>query len=141
MNSSDYNDFNNWQNGDENEMNNPNNWNHGFFYYGPNNPAFKKMWENMNSNGKDNDFIENMKDYTNMNDILNAWSKEISKPSNKQPQKKYPKPKNKTTIFSQEDYLKLIEIRGYLAITEQFAHVKALDKLLNQITIIPKDSK
>jgi hypothetical protein len=37
--------------------------------------------------------------------------------------------------------LKLIEIRGYLAITEQYAHVKALDKLLAQIVIIPKDEK
>ena len=82
MNNSDYNDFQNWQNGDDGDMNNPNNWNHGFFYYGPNNPAFKKMWENMN-NGKENDFIENMKDYMNMNDILNAWSKEVSKPSNR----------------------------------------------------------
>ena len=138
MNNSDNNDFNNWQNGDENEMNNPNNWNHGFFYYGPNNPAFKKMWENMN---KDNDYIDNMKDYMNMNDILNAWSKELSKPESKQPQKKYPKAKSKAAIFSQEDYFKLIEIRGYLAITEQHAHVKALDKLLNQITIVPKDAK
>ena len=138
MNNSDYNDFNNWQNGDENEMNNPNNWSKGFFFYGPDNPAFKKMWENMNKN---NDYIENMKDYMNMNDILNSWSKELSKSEYKQPQKKYPKAKSKNTTFSQEDYFKLIEIRGYLAITEQHAHVKALDKLLNQITIVPKDMK
>jgi hypothetical protein len=141
MNNSDHNDFNNWQNGDENEMNNPNNWNHGFFYYGPNNPAFRKMWENMNEGGKEGDFIENMKEYMNMNDILNSWSQNLQKPNFKQPSKKQNKPKTKTTVFSQEDYFKLIEIRGYLAITEQYAHVKALDKLLNQITIIPKDSK
>lgn len=137
MNNSDYNDFNAWQNGDENEMNNPNNWGpKGFFFYGSNNPAFRKMWENMN---KENDFIDNMKDYMNMNDILNNWSKEISKQNNGK-NKKLPRQKQKTTTFSQEDYLKLIEIRGYLAITEQFAHVKALDKLLSQIIIVPKEN-
>jgi len=138
MNNSDYNDFNAWQNGDENDMNNPNNWipKNGFFFYGSNNPAFRKMWENMN---KENDFIENMKDYMNMNDILNNWSKEIQKQNNGK-NKKLPRQKQKTTTFSQEDYLKLIEIRGYLAITEQFAHVKALDKLLSQIIIVPKEN-
>ena len=48
--------------------------------------------------------------------------------------------KPKTTPFSQEEYFKLIEIRGYLAIQEQFAHVKALDKLLSQIIIKPIDN-
>jgi hypothetical protein len=45
----------------------------------------------------------------------------------------------KTSVvnFTQDEYMKLIEIRGYLAITEQFAHVKALDKVLNQIKMIP----
>jgi len=45
----------------------------------------------------------------------------------------------KSTVvnFTQDEYMKLIEIRGYLAITEQFAHVKALDKVLNQIQMIP----
>jgi hypothetical protein len=140
MNNSDHNDFQNWQNGDDSDMNNPNNWNHGFFYYGPNNPAFKKMWDNMNNGSKDNDFIENMKEYMNMNDMLNAWSKEMSsQPSNKTPNKKFNRPKAKTTVFAQEDYLKLIEIRGYLAINEQYAHVKALDKLLSHIKVITKD--
>jgi len=139
MNNSDYNDFNAWRNGDENDMNNPNNWipKNGFFFYGTNNPAFRKMWENIN---KENDFIDNMKDYMNMNDILNGWAHEMKKHSNEKPNSKKPqKAKQKTQNFSQEDYLKLIEIRGYLAITEQFAHVKALDKLLNMITIVPKD--
>lgn len=137
MNNSDYNDFNAWQNGDE--MNNPNNRGpNGFWFYGTNNPAFKKMWENINK--KDDDFIENMKDYMNMNDILNGWANEIKKNYHEKPSPKKPiKAKGKTQTFSQEDYLKLIEIRGYLAITEQFAHVKALDKLLGMITIVPKD--
>jgi hypothetical protein len=83
--------------------------------------------------------VDGMKDYLNMNDMLNQWGKELNSKS-KQPNKKTSK-SQKTTIFSQEDYLKLVEIRGYLAITEQYAHVKALDKLLNQIKIIPKESK
>ena len=49
----------------------------------------------------------------------------------------------KSTVvnFTQDEYMKLIEIRGYLAITEQFAHVKALDKVLNQIQMIPMPPK
>lgn len=140
MNNSDYNDFNQWQNGDEEEMNNPNNWNpkSGFFYYGPMSDNFKNLWKDLNGE-KPGDFVENMKDYLNMNDILNQWGKEIP---NKNIPKKMPKSKpSKTTNFSQEDYLKLIEIRGYLAITEQYAHVKALDKLINHIQIIPKGTK
>jgi hypothetical protein len=135
MNNSDNKDFDSWQNGDEFEGNNPNNWipKNGFFYYGPPSEAFKKMWGNLN-NGPD--FIENMKEYLNSNDIF----KDLEK-SHQNKFKRTPKNKQKTTMFSQEDYFKLIEIRGYLAITEQHAHVKALDKLLNQIQIIPKDSK
>jgi hypothetical protein len=132
MNNSDYNDFNNWQNGDENEMNNPNNWfpKGGFFYYGSNKDAFKKIWENMHKN---EDPMEYMKEYFHMDDI---------KPS-KKPRKVSQNHKNdqKPAIFNQEDYMKLIEIRGYLNITEQYAHVKALDKLLNQIQIVWKENK
>jgi hypothetical protein len=138
MNNSDYNDFNNWQNGDDNEMNNPNNWNPkgGFFYYGPMSEQFKNLWNNMNNS---EDMVDGMKEYLNMNDMLHQWGKELN---SKQPMKKQPKSKSsKTEIFAQEDYFKLIEIRGYLAITEQHAHVKALDKLLNQIKIIPKGLK
>ena len=138
MNNSDQNDFENWQNGDDNDMNNPNNWppKGGFFYYGPPSESFKNLW---NSIGKD-DFMHNMKDYMNMDDILNQWGKEISKKNNT-PKKNMRQKQNKVTNFGQDDYLKLIEIRGYLAITEQFAHVKALDKLLSQIIIIPKENK
>ena len=132
MNNSDYNDFNNWQNGDENEMNNPNNWfpKSGFFYYGSGSDDFKKMWNNIN---KGEDPMEYMKKYFHMDDI---------KP-HKKPRKVSPNQKNepKPAVFTQEDYMKLIEIRGYLNITEQHAHVKALDKLLNQIQIIWKDNK
>jgi hypothetical protein len=139
MNNSDHNDFQNWQNGDD-DMRNPNNWfpKGGFFYYGPS-ENFKKMFNNYNNE----DFMENMKEYLNMDDMLNMWANQLQpKPvpqSRKTPRNKINQPKS--TVFSQDDYLKLIEIRGYLAITEQFAHVKALDKLLSQIIIVPKDSK
>ena len=140
MNNSDYNDFKNWQNGDdENEMNNPNNWMppHGFFYYGPSD-NFKKMFNNSKN---PEDFMEHMKDYLHMDDILNKFAKNMNPKIPNRKNSRNKQPQNKHTIFTQEDYLKLIEIRGYLAITEQFAHVKALDKLLNQIIIVPKDTK
>lgn len=135
MNNSDHNDFKNWQNGDdENEMNNPNNWipKGGFFYYGNPSDGFKKLWESIGNS----DYTDNMKEYLNMNDLFNSLGK-----NNPNKFKRTSKAKSKATVFSQEDYLKLIEIRGYLAITEQYAHVKALDKLLSQIQIIPKDGK
>ena len=136
MNNSDHNDFTNWQNGDD-EPNNPNNWiPGGFFYYGPS-ENFKKMFGNNQNN---EEFLDNMKEYLNMDDILNQWAKQLP-PKNNQRRNKSKNNLPKTTIFSQEDYMKLIEIRGYLAITEQMAHVKALDKLLLQIKIVPKDEK
>jgi hypothetical protein len=139
MNNSDHNDFQNWQNGDdENDMRNPNNWfpKGGFFYYGPS-ENFKKMFNNQNN---PDEFIENMKEYLNMDDILNQWSKQIpKKPAHRRTNKA--KSNNAQTVFSQDDYMKLIEVRGYLNITGQIAHVRALDKLINQIQIIPKDSK
>jgi hypothetical protein len=139
MNNSDNRDFQNWQNGDdENDPRNPNNWNPGggFFYYGPS-ENFKKMFNNNNPE----EFFENMKEYLNMDDMLNQWSKQMNqKPSPRRNQKSKNMPQ-KTTMFSQEDYMKLIEIRGYLNITGQIAHVRALDKVINQIIIIPKDPK
>jgi len=133
MNNSDHNDFQNWQNGDENEMNNPNNHMGGFFYFGD--PKFREMWKKIQNN---EDPTEHIRDYLNIDDIMNQWGK------NNPPQKynrRQPKPKKTTVTFTQEEYMKLIEIRGYLAITEQFAHVKALDKLLKQIITIPIDPR
>jgi hypothetical protein len=80
-----------------------------------------------------------MKDYMNIDDIMNDVMNNSIKKHKESP--KANKNRTKKTIFNQDDYLKLIEIRGYLAITEQYAHVKALDKLLAQIVIIPKDEK
>jgi hypothetical protein len=131
MNNSDHNDFMNWQNGDENPE--PNN----FFYYGPWNEKFRDMWNKMHQNIDKNDYIEQMKDYMNLNDppSSNQYNKEKNR---RQRQKsKF----QKETILSQEDYLKLIEIRGYLSITEQYAHVKALDKLINRIQIVERGPK
>ena len=124
MNNSDHNDFMNWQNGDEEPPKN-------FFYYGPFNDKFKDLWEKMHNKINKQDYVDDMKEYMNFDELMS----DISKNSKKRPSRN----KSTKTIFNQDDYLKLIEIRGYLAITEQYAHVKALDKLLGQIIIIPKD--
>jgi len=126
MNNSDFNDFMNWQNGDEESPNN-------FFYYGPFNDKFKDMWNKMHNKMDKDEYAEQMKEYMNIDNVFDAISK--------YPKKKQSRNRPNKTVFSHEDYLKLIEIRGYLAITEQYAHVKALDKLLAQIVIIPKDEK
>jgi hypothetical protein len=132
MNNSDYNDFDQWQNGDENG-NNPNNYPPFNYWKLPYNSksseAFRKMWENMNKgNG-----MEDLANYLNINDILREHSQQQNhrKPSRKNSRK------STVVNFTQDEYMKLIEIRGYLAITEQYAHVKALDKVLNQIQMIP----
>ena len=124
MNNSDHNDFINWQNGDEEPPKN-------FFYYGPFNDKFKDMWEKMHNKINKQDYVDDMKEYMNFDDLMN----DVTKNSKKRPSRN----KSAKTVFDQDDYLKLIEIRGYLSITEQYAHVKALDKLINQIAIITKD--
>ena len=136
MGNSDHNDFRNWQNGDDSEENNPHD---GFFFFGNSSPEFKKMWDQMR-NGENP--ADSLRDYLNMDDMLDKWAQDNKKkPFNShntpKPSRRPIKHKPKTTPFSQEEYFKLIEIRGYLAIKEQFAHVKALDKLLNQIVIKP----
>jgi hypothetical protein len=132
MNNSDYNDFNEWQNGDF-DPNNPNNnspFSNWIFYRSPKaSDQFKKMWENMYRG----DGTDDLANYLNFNEM---FKEEIKKnPNWKSPRKKIKK--NETVNFTQDEYMKLIEIRGYLAITEQFAHVKALDKVLNHIKMIP----
>lgn len=137
MNNSDYNDFNAWQNGDE-DPNNPNNNQPGrFFYYGPVSDHFKKLWNQMHGQNKDQSMDE-LADYLNMKDMINQNMENIKKsmPKSNHPQKKPTKKLNSVTMLTQEDYLKLIEIRGYLNITEQYAHVKALDKVLKSVQLI-----
>lgn len=143
MNNSDYNDFEAWQNGDEDPNNPNNNPPNKFFYYGPVSDHFKKLWDHMNNQPKDQSMDE-LAEYLNMKDILNKnienMKKDISK-SNNPPKKQQPKKQSASIIISQDEYLKLIEIRGYLNITEQYAHVKALDKVLKciQLTHDKKD--
>lgn len=126
MNNSDYNDFLNWQNGDDEPT--PGSW----YYFGPLNEEIKKMWENKLNN---DDPLEHLKDYLNVNDMF--AKNQIPKYNKKETSRS----KRPNMMLTQEEYFKLIEIRGYLAINEQFAHVKALDKVLNTIKINYKESK
>ena len=148
MNNSDFNDFKNWQNGDDEERWHEemkkyfqNNGKHGFFYYHPMSNSFKKLWEQLNSSNTDP--MDSMKEYLNIDDIMN----DLNKGHQQKPRKmSRPNKPQKTITFSQEEYFRLIEIRGYLAITEQRAHVKALDKVISQIQMVTnpftdKDSK
>lgn len=139
MNNSDHNDFKNWQNGDDNDPNNPNNHPNGFFFYGNMSPKFREMWNKIN-NGED--INDSIRDYLNIDDLMGEMIKQQPNPApnknNRRPQRPV---KKQNTMLSQDEYLKLIEVRGYLAITEQFAHVKAMDKLLNQIVILPKGNQ
>lgn len=137
-NNSDYNDFRNWQNGDENEGNNPNNHPNGFFFMGPMNPHFRELWNKI-QNGED--VTNDIRDYLNIDDIMKQHGPPPQPKHNRNSgsRKNSKRPPSKSTTFTKEEYHKLIEIRGYLAITEQFSHVKALDKLLNQIVMVPID--
>jgi len=149
MNNSDFNDFKNWQNGDD-DANNPNNNPNGFFFYGNMGPEFRKMWNDIN-NGQD--FTESMKEYLNIDDIMKDYINKVdnirnnppkNQPNpmhNRRPVRNKQQPQKQVTTFTREDYEKLIEIRGYLNITEQRAHVKALDKLLSQIVMVPINPK
>jgi O-glycosyl hydrolase len=131
MNNSDYNDFDQWQNGDY-EENNPNNhfpFNFWKFNYNPKySEQFRKMFENMNKG----EGMDDLANYLNLNEAM----KEHSKQQNRKNAKKTYR-KSTVVQFTHDEYMRLIEIRGYLAITEQYAHVKALDKVINQIQMIP----
>lgn len=136
MNNSDYNDFDQWQDGD-NEDNNPNNYppfqSWKFYHMPKSSDQFKKMFENLNKE----DGLEDLANYLNLNELFKQnWKRDINKKNNRRNARK-----NTVVNFTQEEYMRLIEIRGYLAITEQFAHVKALDKVLNQIKMIPMPPK
>lgn len=132
MNNSDYQDFNEWQDGEEEDNVPRNNYpppnfkqNTWFFY----NKDFKKMWEEMQKNKG----MDELAEYLNISELL----KQQGIPESKKPQPRKSQKKTNVVNFTQDEYMRLIEIRGYLAITEQFAHVKALDKVLNQIKFMP----
>jgi hypothetical protein len=87
------------------------------------------MWENMYKG----DGMDDLANYLNLNEV---FKKNMKNDMGRKPTRKSSK-RSSVVNFTQDEYMKLIEIRGYLAITEQYAHVKALDKVLNQIRMIP----
>jgi hypothetical protein len=135
-NNSDFNDFNNWMNGD----NSPDD-----YYMGPFNDKFKNMWNDWQKMQNDNS-----SNYMNFDDIMklfhnmDAQNKRPINPKSRKPRQN-PNMKMTRTVIMPDDYQRLLEIRGYLNITEQYAYVKTLDKILNSmnpfITEPPKDNK
>lgn len=125
-------DFNEWQNPEENPMN-P--WSHknGFFYFNGNKEQFRKMWEDMVE--RSDNPIDYLQKYMHLNELNEMKKKDFN---DKNAKKSSRNKATKIVHFTQDEYLKLIEIRGYLAITEQYAHVKALDKVLNHINVNDK---
>ena len=124
---------NNSDNDDLNDFN-PEHPSDGFFYMGPYNDKFKNMWNDWNKLQNDNaanymSFDEIMKMFGNFDSMNNM---------NKKPNRNPRRPRNADmkvtrTVIMPEDYQRLLEIRGYLNITEQYAYVKTLDKILNSM--------
>jgi hypothetical protein len=130
----------NFENNEFEEYNNPDHIyrpKNGFFYFNGSKEELRKMWEKMIQNQTPMDYLQ---EYMNFHDIDNPKKPEVSGKFGDKHQKKSQKPKaSKVVQFTHDEYLKLIEIRGYLAITEQYAHVKALDKVINHIKVDGKD--
>lgn len=130
---------NNSDNDDLNDFN-PEHPSDGFFYMGPYNDKFKNMWNDWNKLQNDNaanymSFDEIMKMFGNFDSMNNI---------NKKPNRNPRRPRNADmkvtrTVIMPEDYQRLLEIRGYLNITEQYAYVKTLDKILNSMNPYTKD--
>lgn len=122
-------DMNNWDN--EHPSDN-------FFYMGPYNQNFKNMWDDWK---KIQD--ENAANYMSFDDIMKMFGNfdQVKKP-NKSPrrQRNTPDMKVTRTVIMPDDYQRLLEIRGYLNITEQYAYVKTLDKILNSMNPFIKDN-
>ena len=137
-NDSDNNDFEEW-------MNNPENYSNGGSYnMGPFNDKMKNIWDSWNKNNFDN--INNI----NYEDFLNLFNKMNNIDKKKKPMNNPRKPKPSDIVFTKtvimpDDYQRLLEIRGYLNITEQYAYVKTLDKILTSMNPYmnnpPKDNK
>ena len=130
-------DFDNW---------NPELPGEGFFYMGPYNDKFKNMWNDWNKLQNDN-----AANYMSFDDIMKMFGNFDSMNNiNKKPNRNPRRPRNADmkvtrTVIMPEDYQRLLEIRGYLNITEQYAYVKTLDKILNSMNPFlkdpPKDNK
>jgi hypothetical protein len=116
----------------------------GFFYMGPFNDKFKNMWEDWNKMQKDN--ASNYMSYDDIMKMFGNIDSQNKRPmNNKRRPRQNPNMKVSRTVIMPDDYQRLLEIRGYLNITEQYAYVKTLDKILNSmnpfITDFPKDEK
>jgi hypothetical protein len=116
----------------------------GFFYMGPFNDKFKNMWDDWNKMQKDN-----ASNYMSYDDIMKMFG---NFDNMKKPHRQSRRPRNNPdmkvtrTVIMPDDYQRLLEIRGYLNITEQYAYVKTLDKILNSMNpfvtkLPPKDNK
>jgi hypothetical protein len=123
-------DFENWD---------PEHPSDGFFYMGPFNDKFKNMWQDWNKLQNDN-----ANNYMSFDDIMKMFGN--SDAMNKKPMRPARKPRNNPdmkisrTVIMPDDYQRLLEIRGYLNITEQYAYVKTLDKILNSMNPFIKDN-
>jgi hypothetical protein len=111
---------------------------------GPFNDKFKNMWEDWNKLQKDN--AANYMSYDDIMKMFGNHSEQEKRPmNNKRRPRQNPNMKVSRTVIMPDDYQRLLEIRGYLNITEQYAYVKTLDKILNSmnpfITDFPKDNK
>lgn len=136
---------NNSDNDDLNDFN-PEHPSDGFFYMGPYNDKFKNMWNDWNKLQNDNSA-----NYMSFDDIMKMFGNFDSMNNiNKKPNRNSRRPRNNDmkvtrTVIMPEDYQRLLEIRGYLNITEQYAYVKTLDKILNSMNPYakepPKDNK
>lgn len=136
---------NNSDNDDLNDFN-PEHPSDGFFYMGPYNDKFKNMWNDWNKLQNDN-----AANYMSFDDIMKMFGNFDSMNNmNKKPNRNPRRPRNADmkvtrTVIMPEDYQRLLEIRGYLNITEQYAYVKTLDKILNSMNPFlkdpPKDNK
>jgi hypothetical protein len=102
------------------------------------------MWDDWNKMQKDN-----ASNYMSYDDIMKMFG---NFDNMKKPHRQSRRPRNNPdmkvtrTVIMPDDYQRLLEIRGYLNITEQYAYVKTLDKILNSMNpfvtkLPPKDNK
>lgn len=110
----------------------------GFFYMGPYNDKFKNMWNDWQKLQNDN-----AGNYMSYDDILKMFGNFDANNMKKQPRparkQRNADMKVTRTVIMPDDYQRLLEIRGYLNITEQYAYVKTLDKILNSMNPFIKE--
>jgi hypothetical protein len=116
-----------------------------FYYMGPFNDKFKNIWNDWQKMQN-----ENASNYMNFDDIMKMFhdmdsqQRRPQNPKSRKPRQN-PNMKMSRTVIMPDDYQRLLEIRGYLNITEQYAYVKTLDKILNSMNPFinepPRDNK